>query len=361
MYEILVEIARNYIEEERAGGEPAEEDEEPGDEETLKMDKAPSPGQALWWGSQRIDRMALQPLDFCPPGDIRFVDYARAVIRSFELYEPLESPRRNFYRRLLHDVFHRRLLCPRPAEACWADRSGCELYRSQPGRRWEWEVFPGIEAVSASRTAAYLFLHDNRRKLHIPNYQDVEVLDLYNTGKLGGEGRRLPMETVITYGWRETFVLDGPEFGRLRGQRAALWCGGTLVLDRRGNLLWWAHKPGTEWEKEPAKSKQDRAAKEKDGAEGRQRMAEYREQLARLVADGKIGLRGDTDVEILGGWTPPVVADTASGLLRLEIAPQMRDELYGEEGGAEAARRPSRGREGESDWDRSGERWTTSF
>jgi hypothetical protein len=300
----------------------------------------PTPGRALWWAAQRIIRMVLQPLDFLPPVDIQFVDYARAVLRNFELYEPADSPRRGFYRDLIRRVLHKRKLCPRPYEECEQDPGGCELYGGPLTRTFRWDVYHSIEAISGSRVGAYLFLHDNRKRLRIPAQLDLVVADLYDTSKLGGNARRFPIETVVEYVWREEFELDDSEFGSLRRSRAALLCGGTLVLDRRGNLLSWANKPGTLWDE--------------DRAEGLERLARLKRHIARLARDRMVGMRGDTEVEVLGGWTPPVVADVRSGALRLEITPHMRDQIY-------TPVRPAEKTGVNPVWDRREDRWTTSF
>src|SRR5690606_2199914 len=67
-----------------------------------------SPLQALWWAADRFRRLALQPLDFCPPVDIQFADYGRAVLKNFLLYEEHESSNCRAYLDLIQDVFHRR-------------------------------------------------------------------------------------------------------------------------------------------------------------------------------------------------------------------------------------------------------------
>ena len=50
-----------------------------------------TPAQALWWSAERFRRVALQPLDLCPPCDIQFLDYARAVLRNDILTNPVDE------------------------------------------------------------------------------------------------------------------------------------------------------------------------------------------------------------------------------------------------------------------------------
>ena len=68
-------------------------------------------------------------------------------------------------------------------------------------------VYHDIERLSRSRTAAYYFLSDNRRLLHIPPHQDVRVVDLYDTNKFGAAAERLPREIVLEYAWQEVVEL----------------------------------------------------------------------------------------------------------------------------------------------------------
>ena len=254
--------------------------------------------------------MFLQPLDFCPPVDVQFADYARAVARNFELYEPLDSKRRETYAELITRVFQKRGICdPESLRAC-----------AVPG---EWNVYHDIGAISASRAGAYYFLNDNRKALRIPWNQDITVADLYTTNKYGRAASRLPREVVVEYVWQEQFKLDEDRFGKLKGQTAELLCGGTLVLDDRGNVLSWQRKPGI--------------YEERDRPEGEKRLVQLRNHIARQVQNGLVGLRGERAVDIPGRWTPPVVGDTSSGVLRLEIAPHLRNGLT-QPGGREDGR-----------------------
>jgi len=232
----------------------------------------------LWSATVRLIRMALQPLDFCPPVDIRFIDYARAMLRNFELYEPQDSPRREAYTQFIRQIFSDRGIC---------DSKELGMLRT-PG---SWDVYHPVDAIADSRTGAYYFLNDNRKALRIPWNQDLSVVDLYVTNKQGRAGSRLPREIVLEYIWSEQFRLDEDCFGPLKGQAAELLCGGTLVLDDRGNVLSWQHKPGLQVDK--------------DLEEGKKRMAQLRDHIARQVQRGLVGLRGDREVEIPGKWTPP--------------------------------------------------------
>ncbi len=321
MYEILIAIANNYLAEQSEG--------------TRKV----SPAQALWWATQRFGRIALQPLDLCPPMDIRFIDYARAVLHNFEVYEPAASPRRAFYGDLIRCVFHSRKICHTCPEGCVADPCSLEM-RDLPSR---WRVYHDIDDIARSRTGAYYFLNDNRNSLGIPPNQDITVADLYDTSKYGRAASRLPREVVLQYVWREEFELEGSGFGPLQSQTAELLCGGTLVLDGRGNVLSWTHKPGRELDS--------------DGEEGAERLEQLRTHIADQVRGGMVGMRGEAEAEVFGHWTPPVVADARSGTLRLEIAPHLRNTFRTEQGGSARTERDSE----DAVWRWGGDEWTISF
>jgi hypothetical protein len=314
MFEILAGIAQRYLDEEKSNsGEGG--DEQPGD---------PHPLNALWWATQRIICMALQPLDYLPPVDVDFADYARAVLRHLLLFEPYDSPRREFYIDLVKRVFHERKLCRGTPEQC--SKGGCALESCLLPD--EWDVFHSINDLSSSPTAAYTFLHHNRRKLFIPNHQDIRVVDLYRTHKRGREARRLPGEIVLQYVWSEEVLLDEPRFGSLQGKRTELLCGGTLVFDENNNLLSWMHKPGTEMRPNP--TARESASKKRLQIlyeEGVRRRNALRDHIANQVQQGLIGLQDAQAGQLIGPWTQPVQALLQNGILHLEITPGMRNTL----------------------------------
>jgi hypothetical protein len=267
-----------------------------------------SPLQALWWAADRFRRLALQPLDFCPPVDVQFADYARAVLKNFMLYEERDSDNGKAYRNLIYDVFHRRRICRHDAAQCRADPRQCAV---EPGKTPRMEIIHDINRIARSRAAAYYFLNDNRRQLHIPLQQDFEVVDLYDTAKYGAAAVRLPREIVVEYVWREEVPLEDARFGRLQGTHAELLCGGTLVLDGRGNVLAWENKPGF--------------TGDYDLQAGRQRRDALLEHVARQT---RYGITGEPETAVPGPWSPPVVATIDDGLLRLEIPPPLRNPLH---------------------------------
>ena len=61
--------------------------------------------QAFWDTIQRMQIMAIQPLDLLPPVDVTFRDYALAVLRAEEIANPTDP---DDYRGMMLDVFIKR-------------------------------------------------------------------------------------------------------------------------------------------------------------------------------------------------------------------------------------------------------------
>ncbi|MBN1399865.1 MAG: serine protease [Anaerolineae bacterium] len=253
---------------------------------TLKhLEQGESPRQALWHATERFTRIALRGLDYCPPVGIEFIDYARAVLHADALAYPLDDWG---YRAIAEQVFRRRGLTDLAPEV---------VPYAVDFRRYD------IERLSRSRTEAYHLLHANRELLHIPPQQDFWVVDLYDTDKVVAAGRRLPREVVVEYLWREEVPLQGPRFGRLSGRSASLLCGGTLVFDGRGNVLYFVHKPGSE---HPV------------GEARREALLDY---VAGLVLRGGVALAAEPGQS--EGASPLVLAREDDGALRLEMTPRI--------------------------------------
>ncbi|MGD8624979.1 MAG: serine protease [Anaerolineae bacterium] len=266
--------------------------------------KPPSDKEALLWAVNHFRRVAFQPLDYLPPVDVQFCDYARAVLRADELIDPADE---DDYRGLMRDVFDKRGI------ACAADEDQTE--------RLYFYAYD-IDRVSRSRTDAYHFLHENRRQLCIPADQDIMVVDLYRTDKTSIGGGRLPREIVLQYAWREALSLKGSAYGALNGETMSLLCGGTLIFDERGNILHWVRKPGSRAQKVSAGRRRKYCGGER--ARGLERRSELRGYVAGLVAGGQIGLAED-DVPEARDARPPIVARRAGdGTISLETLPHLR-------------------------------------
>jgi hypothetical protein len=271
---------------------------------SIRSGRLPSTREALLWAVHRFRRVALQALDYLPPVDVQFSDYARAVLRADEVADPVDEDN---FRELISAIFERRGIAHAP--------------RKDQTERLYFYAYD-IDRLSRSRTDAYHFLNENRRQLCIPAQQDVTVFDLYRTDKtIVGEGK-LPREIVLQYGWREDVELRGSRYGLLEGRRASLLCGGTLVFDDRGNVLHWARKPGTAQQLVSQGRRRKHCGKEREkGHARRQQLLDY---LASRVAGGYVGLVEQGRPEEIDALPPVVAGVRADGRLRLEVTPHLR-------------------------------------
>jgi hypothetical protein len=267
MFDILVNISARYMPEEITKKKKKKKTLAPDhsltDEEKQARDGSLARIEsALYEASLHFLRVALPPLDYLPPVDVQFEDYARAVLRAHEVADPAD---RNRFRKMIREVF------------AWR---GIDVPAEEPPSRTRFRSLD-IDRLSLSRTDAYLFLNENRSLLRIPDSQDISVADLYQTDKTDAYMNKLPREIVLQYTWREDVELKGPDFGALDGRTAALLCGGTLVFDGRGNLLHWTRKPGTGDQPFDARTDQE---------QGNQRKGKLLEYIKHRVALGRIEL-----------------------------------------------------------------------
>ena len=215
IFDIIIELARHYIDK-----------------------KQHSHRRAFYFAVDRMQRMAIQPLDLLPPVDVTFRDYALAVLRSEELSNPTDP---NNYYEMMVDVFVKRgILDNKDKLALLEPRY---VYDAPDAPKLD--VYHDIGDISRSRATAYRFLDDNRDKLFIPAHQDVVVADLYDTNKYSNHANRLPRQIILEYIWREDVALNGKQFAEFDGQNTSMLCGGTLVFDDKGNILSWFRKPGS--------------------------------------------------------------------------------------------------------------------
>ncbi|MGY4456573.1 serine protease [Bradyrhizobium sp. LB13.1] len=284
MFDIIIRLSRYYI-------------------DKRKRTKS----QAFWDTIQRMQQMAVQPLDLLPPVDASFKDYALAVLRMEQIANPSDPDN---YRGMMMDVFiDREILTD-------ADIKDLKLPR-QVFERLTLDVFHEVEDLSGSRAEAYRFLDDNRDRLYIPANADVVVSDLHVAQKLTRQSRRLPKQIILQYIWREDVALEGPRFGRFEGQSASMLCGATLAFDHEGNVLAWSRKAGTEFYGRGQKKDDDQ--RERD--EGVKRKAAFLDSIAARVKAGRIGNALGGAKGMLGTKIPPFVSREVDGALRFELSP----------------------------------------
>lgn len=295
MFDVLIKIAANYQKQEEG--------------------RAPkTPVQAFNFAADRMQRMAIQPLDLMPPVDATFRDYAMAVCRSQRLADPLDPE--DYYGMLIEVFLKRGILSE-------AD----EKKLREPGylmERAALSVRHNIDDISRSRAAAYRFLDDNREDLLIPAGRDFFVADLYDARKRGRQNLPQPRQVILEYAWREEVTLEGERFGALAGRQTALMCGGTIVFNEDGNVLSWAMKPGTQpyggGHERTGKIRQMWDAAVAEGTARRDAMLDY---LAGEIAAGRVGGIVGSARGLIGSMVPPVIVDDDGPLVRFQVSPHL--------------------------------------
>jgi len=289
-----------------------------------------TPKQAFYRAAERMQRMAIQPLDLLPPVEVTFRDYALAVCWAQKLSDPIDP---HAYYDMLIDVFRKR-------EILSAED---EMQLKQPQYlqdRLRLSVAHSIDEISRSRAAAYLFLDDNREDLLIPANRDFFISDLYDARKRARQNLPLPRQIILEYLWREEVPLNGSQFGKFNGRTTTMLCGGTLVFDDNGNVLHWAKKPGSlayggKRNRGGAVQRQWESAV-KEGAERRSALLE---NLAAQIAAGRIGSVVGTEKGILASRMPPMTAEDDDEFVRFQLSPHLHlsqdsHELEAEDTGA---------------------------
>ena len=264
----------------------------------------PSLPNAFWYTIQRMQMMAIQPLDFLPPCEVEFRDYALAVLRAEEVSNPTDP---DGYREMMFNVFVERGILDE------ADRASL-LEPDAVFNRPDLTIYHDIDTIGASRGGAYRFLDDNRADLFIPPNADLIITEIVRAKKLTTESRQLPDQIVVQYIWREDVALEGERFGRFAGERTSMLCGATLVLDQNGNQIHWARKPGSE---ELGNSPEQRAERNA----GRKRREEFLDALAARIKSGMIGETVGGELGLLARAIPPFGFNRVDGEVRFQLSP----------------------------------------
>ncbi len=302
MFDIVTALTKQYLARETPSG------------------RAVSVARALANTTQRMQQVAVQALDFLPPVEATFRDYALAVLRNVQLSDPLDLKK---YRGMIIKVFKARgILSPKDER---------ELARPSPLiERAPGSIFHDIAMIAGSRAEAYRYLDDNRDELFIPDNADIVVSEIFTADKLW-IGIRLPKQILVQYLWREELLLKGRRFGAFDGNTTSLLCGATLVLDQNGSLLHWARKPGAEPTATALRAMEKRRSDKKlTGVETRAleemnrgiaRRKAYLDALARRIEAGMIGDEIGGSMGLLGRATPPLTSRTVDGSVRFELSP----------------------------------------
>ncbi|MBZ9801097.1 serine protease [Mesorhizobium sp. ES1-6] len=303
MFDIFVALTEQYLKRERSNG------------------KTHSPLQSLQYAAARMQVIAIQALDLLPPVEVSFNDYARAVLRNLAIADPTDPKQ---YRAMIAGIFGDREIMT--AQESTELLTPAPLYDRMPGT-----ISHDPELIGSSRAEAYRYLDDNRDKLFIPDHVDLIVDEVFTSEKMVGSGLFQPKQIILQYLWREELVLRGSRFGAFNGKITSLLCGGTMVLDVNGSLLYWVRKPGSGPSATAVLAKDKRArgktlfgTEEQALAEverGKERKRDYLEALARRIEEGMVGEELAGPDGIAGNLTPPLIARQGGGSVTFELSP----------------------------------------
>ncbi|MGC4120947.1 MAG: hypothetical protein QM765_41505 [Myxococcales bacterium] len=240
---------------------------------------------ALVGAAQQASRTFFRALDYCPPVDVTYLDFARALLRADAVAYPAEDGARRSLKRLFRER--------------GIGASEKELVAEQALTNKELGPF-SVEEIGATREAAYRFLDAHRKALQIPHEANLRVITLARTRKASSGLVYQPRELLLEFVWSEDFTLgEGMAARALAGKRFPLWCGGTLVFDLNGNVLSYALRLSS--------------------PERRQKVVRYLEYLA---SRGRLGVTA----EGLAAPERPVAAFVDGDRVRLQRQAALRHE-----------------------------------
>jgi hypothetical protein len=178
-------------------------------------------GRALGISSLRIARILFRALDYLPPAEATFADYARALLRSDTIAYAADE---TGYREVLRDEFVARGLVDHPAELDAApDRPALSL---------------DLNDVVESDWAAYAFVERERAWLGIPRRVPFRLFPrrvVQRRYYLGGGQHETRGEAVVQVTWEQLEENDASVVRHALPQRRAVFRGTTLVLSAEPN------------------------------------------------------------------------------------------------------------------------------
>jgi len=264
-------------------------DDEPGAEPVRGVGKRQQRCiEALFGAANKTSNIMLRAIDYCPPVDLRYGEYARAVLRADEVAYPIDPLG---IRAELRRIFQGRQI-----------RLPNENMKIRDDTIYELRAAGDIDTITATPADAYRFLDRYRGLFQIQPDANLRVPSVYRTNKRAKSGYRPPKERVIEFTWSDDVRLEGRRFGSLAGAFLPLHCGGTLVFDGNSNFLHSSLVLPTE-----------------------QRRRSLLAYIAYLVREGRIGVTdGARGIGAPGADSYPVRAILEGNRVRLERNAAMR-------------------------------------
>jgi len=189
------------------------------------------PRTAIRLAHRVLQRMAVRALDYLPPADATFVEFAVAMLQADKLSHPKDA---RDYRRAVAGAFVA-LGIGKNQASLLADTADGVKWTGRPAN------WPGL-----GPTEAYRFLDRHRNKLALsrhPQYRDF-VVRSYEVKRSAREPDEVDSVTFV-YEYPVDIELRGRRFGYADGKWISVIGGGTLVFDADGRLRHHAEKPVT--------------------------------------------------------------------------------------------------------------------
>ena len=183
--------------------------------------------RALRVARRALQRMVVRGLDYMPPADGTYVEFAQAVIAADDFVNPRDS--RGYRAALIKQLKRHKIVADADLEH--RGRGVGESWSGMP-RFW-----PRV-----TRQEAYQFLNENRKMLALStnrDYRDFLVRELHLTTR-PPEFREVE-QVVMTYEYPVDVKIEFID----ETVWIPVWGGGTLVFDWRGRLIHHAEKPVT--------------------------------------------------------------------------------------------------------------------
>lgn len=174
-------------------------------------------GRVLWRTREIYERMAFRALDYLPPGEATFADYARAVLAADQAGHPKSDGPRKF---LKQQFVVRKIV---------ESRANLDVHTNfaEPAVK---KIDP--EVLLQSDYAAYEFANHNRKLLGIPRTIPFKVLPRLASEKLyyhrTGDRREPVREVLFKVSWTE----DEPQNIAGLPRTRHIVAGTTMAIDR---------------------------------------------------------------------------------------------------------------------------------
>ncbi len=184
-----------------------------------------NPLAALGLARTALQRMAVRGIDYLPPADATFEDYARALLAADRAVNPLDA---KGFRKIVRDTLEQHGVLPKGLKLGPGGTDFGPVPRTWP---------------HLTRGDAYSFLNDNRRELELGRfgaYRDFVVSDVHTTTR---PGKQQVDQVIIVYEYPVDIELRGAVFGEAEGYWLSIWGGGALVFAYDGSLRHHARKP----------------------------------------------------------------------------------------------------------------------